>query len=210
MRSVFTHDGRRRYRGAARTASVVVACTVVAARAEADPADQPAGEVAAEHVPPSHRVNLRAGLASSDDVDRPTICLEVVAVLTVSVEACGTGSGILHNQVGRQIAHFRLNVPLVRRAIWGGWGNLRAGAGFAELEVGEDRPGFDFGDPDQPGSTAGPDAAVSIQWMRTIGKGVELVGTGTLGLAWFSGADRLVLPQDRFQPYASIELGVGW
>jgi len=51
---------------------------------------------------------------------------------------------------------------------------------------------------------------VSLQWMRTIGGGVELVGTGTLGMAWFTGADRLVLPQAALQPYASIELGVGW
>ncbi len=46
--------------------------------------------------------------------------------------------------------------------------------------------------------------------MRTIGGGVELVGTGTFGMAWFPGADRLVRPRDALQPYASLELGVGW
>ena len=185
-----------------------IAPTVTAPPAE--PTDAAPGAAAATHARPAHRFNLRAGFASSDTVDRPTICLEVVAVSAVSAEACGTGSGILHDQVGRQLAHFRLNVAVAQRAVQGGWASLRAGAGFAELEVGEDRPGFDFGAPDQPGSTAGPDGAVSLQWMRTIGGGVELVGTGTIGMAWFSGADRLLQPQDALQPYASLELGVGW
>lgn len=183
---------------------------MVAGHSHAQPADALPVVPVVNPVAPSHRLNLRAGLASSDEVDRPTICLEVVAVRAVSVEGCGTGSGILHDQVGRQIAHFRLNIPFVQRATWGGWGSVRAGVGFAEMEVGEDRPGFDFGDLDQLGSTAGPDGAVSIQWMRSIGKGFELVGTGTVGVAWFSGADRLVIPQQQLQPYASIELGVGW
>ncbi len=209
VRAELADDRRRRTIRLVRVAHAG-AWVLLSGAAQADPADGPPGDAAAERVPPSHRVNLRIGLASSDQVQRPTVCLEVIAVRAISAEACGTGSGILHSQVGRQIAHFRLNVPLVRRATWGGWGSVRAGAGFAEMEVGEDRPGFDFGEPDQPGSTAGPDGALSIQWMRTIGKGFEVVGTGTIGLAWFSGADRLALPQDRFQPYASFELGVGW
>lgn len=150
------------------------------------------------------------GLASSDEVQRPTVCLEVVALWTASVEGCGTGSGILHDEVGRQLAHFRLNVPFRRDAVAGGWSSLRAGVGFAELEVGPDRPGFDFGEPDQPGSTAGPDGSVSMQWMRPLGSGIELVATATVGVAWFSGADRLVIPQDAIQPYAALEIGAGW
>lgn len=149
-------------------------------------------------------------MASSDDVRRPTVCLEVVALWSTSIEGCGTGSGILHDEVGRQIAHFRVNIPFRRDALAGGWSAVRAGVGFAELEVGPDRPGFDFGTPDQTGSTAGPDASISLQWLRPLGGGVELVATATVGLAWFSGSDRLVVPQEPFQPYAAFEVGAGW
>ncbi len=168
------------------------------------------GEQAHLDVDVGHRINVRAGLASSDDVGRPTICLEVVTVRSISVEGCGTGSGILHDEVGRQIAHFRANLPILTRTRWGGRFALRGGVGFAELEVGDDRPGFDFGDADTPGSVAGPDGSVSVQWLRPVGKGVELVANATLGAAWFSGSRELLIPQDRFQPYASLELGVGW
>lgn len=174
------------------------------------PAREPPVSTQEAAAPPGHRLNMRVGLASSDEVQRPTVCLEVVAVWRASVEGCGTGSGILHDEVGRQIAHFRVNVPVHRLAIARGWSSLRGGLGFAELEVGPDRPGFDFGAPDQPNSVAGPDASVSMQWLRPLGSGVELVATATAGIAWFSRADLLVIPQSSFQPYAAFEIGAGW
>lgn len=122
-----------------RLSAFILVATSGAARAE--PVD--GGPSTDQDAPIKHRINVRAGLASSDDVGRPAICLEVVTVFAVSVEGCGTGSGILHDEVGRQIAHFRANVPLVRRRAWGGRLSLRGGLGFAELEVGPDRPGFD-------------------------------------------------------------------
>ena len=60
------------------------------------------------------------------------------------------------------------------------------------------------------GAVAGPDAALSIQWMRPAGRGFEWIASGTAGLAWFAGADHLIVPQDHFQPYLSIEVGAGW
>lgn len=188
----------------------VVVVLSVASTARSEPIDH-APANAEPRRPPAHRLNLRAGLATSDEVQRPVVCLEVVAVWATSVEACGTGSGILHDEVGRQIAHFRLNVPFVRRGLLGGWAAVRGGAGFAELEVGEDHPGFRFGDPDPSarGSVAGPDAAISMQWLRPMGAGIELVATATAGLAWFASADELVEPQAHFQPYVSVEVGVG-
>lgn len=166
------------------------------------PADAPA--------PISHRINLRAGLASSDTVGRPAICLEVVAIWQVSVEGCGTGSGILHDDVGRQIAHFRANIPITTTTRWGGRFALRGGLGFAELEIGDDKPGFDFGEADTPASVAGPDAGLSVQWLRPVGAGIELVANASGGVAWFAGAEDLVVPQRELQPYVAFELGVGW
>lgn len=187
---------------------VVLACVLLAGPAAAQPVDD--GEAQDETSSIAHRINLRAGLASSDDVGRPTICMEVVTVFSVSVEGCGTGSGILHDEVGHQIAHFRANVPVLVRAAWGGRIALRGGLGFAELEVGDDRPGFDFGEANNVAAVAGPDAAASAQWLRPVGAGVELVANATAGMAWFSGARELVVPQARFQPYIAFELGVGW
>lgn len=172
------------------------------------PAD--GGASSDDNAPIKHRINLRAGLASSDDVGRPAICLEVVTVFAVSVEGCGTGSGILHDEVGRQIAHFRANVPVLRRPAWGGQLALRGGIGFAELEVGTDRPGFDFGEANNVAAVAGPDASFSARWLRPAGGGVELVANATAGAAWFTGARELVVPQARLQPYLAFELGVGW
>lgn len=189
-----------------RALSLVIILTSGAASAQ--PMD--GGPSSDEDAPIKHRINLRAGLASSDDVGRPAICLEVVTVFAVSVEGCGTGSGILHDEVGRQIAHFRANVPLVRRRAWGGQLALRGGIGFAELEVGTDRPGFDFGEANNVAAVAGPDASFSAQWLRPVGGGVELVANATAGAAWFTGARELVVPQDRLQPYVAFELGVGW
>lgn len=186
-------------------AAGMIASLATARAQPAEPTSTPAPAA-----PPTHHVNLRVGLASSDAVNRPTVCLEVVALWSTSVEGCGTGSGILHDEVGRQMAHFRLNLPARRDRFAGGWSAVRAGLGFAELEVGPDRPGFDFGDPDQPNSVAGPDAAISVQWIRSLGGGIELVATGTLGVAWFAGADRLIRPQAEAQPYVAFEIGAGW
>jgi hypothetical protein len=178
-------------------------------RAGAEPVDDRSNRPSFANVPP-YRLNFRAGLAS-DQLQRPAMCLEV-ALWSASIEGCGTGSGFLYDAAGRDLAHFRMNVPVTRYSAWGGSAALRAGLGFAELEVGEDRPGFQFGDPApaERGAVAGPDAAMSFQWTRPVGRGFELVGTATAGLAWFASADRLIVPQAHFQPYVSAEIGFGW
>ena len=161
---------------------------------------------------PRQYVNLRAGLASSSGLGNAVMCLEVSVPSFASVESCGTGRGLFGDSGGRDIVHLRMNVPVASRATLGGWGSLRAGLGIAKLEAGIDRPGFPFGDPDPVtrGAVAGPDAALSIQWMRPAGRGFEWIASGTAGLAWFAGADHLIVPQDHFQPYLSIEVGAGW
>lgn len=202
--------GPRVTRSPARCAAAL-ALVATSATAHADPIDSTPSEPTGTSGVAAPRLDFRAGLASSDD-GRPTMCLEVRALWRASVEGCGTGSGFLYASAGREIAHFRVNVPFVRRAAFGGGLVLRGGAGFAELEVGPDAPGFQFGDPSAAdrGAVAGPDGSLSAQWLRPLSGRFQLVGTATLGLAWFAGADRLVVPQGHFQPYASLELGVGW
>lgn len=193
-----------------RASSVAVLIALAPTRGNAQPTDDGIAPEAAPKAPPAHRLNLRIGLASSDAVGRPTVCAEVVVLRGTSFESCGTGSGIWHNEAGRQMMHVRLNIPVRRDALAGGWSSVRIGAGFAELEVGPDRPGFDFGEADQPNSNAGPDASASMQWLKPLGGGVELVATGTVGVAWFQGAPELRVPQAEAQPYAAFEIGAGW
>jgi hypothetical protein len=110
------------------------------------------------------------------------------------------------------MAHFRGTWTLLTKHTGRGTGKLRAGAGFAELQVGVDHPGFHFGDPDQidRGSVAGPEAVVQGQWLLPLARGVEMVASLTAGAAAFAKARELVTPQHPVQPFVSLELGLGW
>ncbi len=184
---------------------------LVATSAYADESLEPGGT---SDAPPSaeNRINMRIGGATSDDNGRPTICLDVRIISGFGVESCGTGQQIIHNDPGREMAHFRGTWTVLAKATTHGTGKLRVGGGFAEMQVGEDHPGFHFGDPDSTdhGSVAGPEAVAQAQWLVPIGKGVEVVTSLTAGLAYFASADKLVIPQDHVQPFVSFEAGVGW
>jgi hypothetical protein len=144
------------------------------ARADGESIEAGAGERAA---PVTNRINLRVGAATTDRNGRPTICLDVRIFAGFGVESCGTGQAVLHDDPGREMAHFRGTWTLLTRHTDHGTGKLRAGAGFAELQVGADHPGFRFGSPDPAdrGSISGPEAAVSGQWLIPLAGGVEAV-----------------------------------
>lgn len=162
--------------------------------------------------PTPNRINLRIGNATSDSTGRPTICLDVRIWSGLGVESCGTGQGIIHDEPGTELAHFRATWSIYERATSAGTGRLRGGIGWAELQVGVDHPGFHFGEPDQVdrGSVAGPEAALQGQLLVPLRKGVEAVVSFTAGLAVFADADKLVTPQNNVQPFASFEVGLGW
>ncbi len=153
--------------------------------------------------------NLRVGAATTDDNGRATICLEVSVWRQLSVEGCGTGSGFLHQDDGSQMAHFRAKWALWRSKLPRGDFIVQAGLGFAELEIGADEPGFDFGSPDG-NSASGGEVAASVQYQAPFGRGFELVASGSIGIAYISGANELPTSPSRAQPFASFELGVGW
>ncbi len=196
----------------AATAAAAVAAVALGAgpaRADGESTEPGAGERA---TPASNRINLRVGGASSDSTGRPTICLDVRIVAGLGVESCGTGQAIIHDEPGREMAHFRATWTFLERHTDRGTGKLRAGAGFAELQVGVDHPGFRFGSPDRidRGSAAGPEAVVQGQWLVPLRRGVEAVASLTAGAAAFAGADELVVPQRAVQPFVALELGLGW
>jgi hypothetical protein len=206
-RACYTH--RVRFLVGLATCALVVA--PVAAVAD-EPAESLEAGTEPAAAPTTNRLNMRIGGATSDDTGRPTICLDVRIIAGFGVESCGTGQAIIHNEAGREMAHFRGTWTFAQTHTARGTGKLRAGAGFAELQVGQDHPGFKFGDPDSVdrGSVAGPEAAFQAQWLVPLGVGVEAVTSVTAGLAYFAEADKLIIPQKELQPFVSFEIGVGW
>ncbi len=179
--------------------------------AHADGSEAPVqGAAAAETTP--NRFNLRIGAATTDSNGHPTLCLDVRVWRGLGVESCGTGQAVLHDDPGYEMAHFRATWSLVERAMPpGGTVRLRGGVGWAEMQVGVDHPGFRFNTLDgDRGSVAGPEASVQGQWLMPLGGGIEAVGSATIGAAVFASANQLVIPQDRLQPFASFEVGLGW
>ncbi|HWO25594.1 MAG TPA: hypothetical protein VNO30_42935 [Kofleriaceae bacterium] len=194
---------------AATAAAVAVLASASPARADGESTAPGAGESAP---PVQNRINFRIGGASSDDTGRPTFCLDVRVVAGLGVESCGTGQALIHNEPGREMAHFRATWTLLSTHTDRGTGKLRAGAGFAELQVGIDHVGFQFGSPDAAdhGSVSGPEAVVQGQWLVPLGRGVEAIASFTAGAAAFARADELVIPQRAVQPFLAVEIGLGW
>ena len=159
-----------------------------------------------------NHINLRGGAGSAGESGRPVICMQISATSRLSVESCGTGSGFLHDDPSPEIAHFRLKWATHQWDIPNGRIDLQAGLGFAELQMGEDVPGFSFGGPDGAdyASTAGPEASLSLQWLYPLEMGIELIGDATFGAAWFNYAPELIIPREKFAPFGEISAGVGW
>jgi len=191
------------------TFRVLLVCLVVTSSAYADgEATEPGASNAASS---PNRFNLRLGSATSDSTGRPTICLDVRVWNRLAVEGCGTGQGVIHDETGHELAHFRATWSLLEKTTPTGTGRLRGGVGFAELQVGVDHAGFQFDTPDlERGSVAGPEASLQGQWLVPLGAGVEAVASATIGAAVFANADKLVTPQSNVQPFASFEVGLGW
>lgn len=173
-----------------------------------DHADDEADQEVLERT--ENRVNLRLGVASSDDNGRPAVCLEVRAVLQLSIEGCGTGSGILHDSAGGELAHFRAKWAVDRRTLRGGVLQTQLGIGLAELQVDADQAGFVI-NPDPGGVEAvGPEASVGVQWMRALAGGWEIVMNANAGLSWIPGASDLRGQPSSQQPFVGFEIGAGW
>ncbi len=133
--------------------------------------------------------NLRVGAATNADNERASICIEVALWRKLSVEGCGNGSGILHIPRGNLV--------------------VQGGLGFAELQVGKDDPGFEFGSPSGQ-SAAGAEGALSVQYLAPFGRGFEFIASSAMGMAYIRGANELPTAPSRAQPFASFELGIGW
>ncbi|QRO02996.1 hypothetical protein JRI60_47920 [Archangium violaceum] len=158
---------------------------------------------------PRNYGNVRIGASTSSR--RPSLCLELSPLEMLSFEGCGTGSGFLHHDPEPEIAHFRSWLKLTSWKTAIGWLQPRLGLGFAELQVGEDGSGFQFSGVGATGvETAGPEVGASLRLLFPTASGVEFVSEIGVSGAYFHYAPRLTVPQFRFQPSASLSLGVGF
>jgi len=157
-------------------------------------------------------VNMRVGANSSNANSHPELCLEVSPLSFLSVETCGTGTGILHTDFyAPATAHFRSKFKVMQ---WGfsDWDlSLFGGVGFAEFQVGEDAAGFIFdGVGPNAVETAGPEVSAHLRTLIPVYKGIDLLTEFTISGAYVPYAPQLVLPLDTFQPAFSLSIGAGF
>jgi hypothetical protein len=162
--------------------------------------------------PVRNYVNLRAGAVASQSASgkHPDICLEVSPLSRLALESCGTGSGFLHTDNEPELAHFRGHWSLADWRWDKAWIHPRVGAGFAELQMGPDKPGFHFGDAGGGIETAGPEALGSLQMLYGMPAGFEMVAEVHAGAAYLAYAPELTIAQPTTQPFGGFTLGVGW
>ncbi len=184
---------------AVRVAAASIVCFAASvASAEPAPADE-----ARSHF------NLRVGASANTNYERASICIEVTIWRKLSAEGCGNGSGILHQSDAGELAHFRAKWALWNATVQRGTLVAAAGMGFAELQVGRDDPGFEFGDPTGQ-SAAGAEGALTLQYLAPVGRGFEFIASSAIGMAHIRGANALPTSPSKNQPFASFELGIGW
>lgn len=160
---------------------------------------------------PRNYGNFRTGYSSGTMNGRPDLCLELAPVAFVSIEGCGTGSGFLHNDPEPELAHFaaKLRIASVRTRI--GWVEPQVGLGFAELQVGKDDPGFQFGGVGPNGvETAGAELSLAARLLIPVGRGFEVIADLRLSLAYLPYAPDLVVPKDSLLPSIGASVGVGF
>lgn len=212
-------SGRRRPRiPLASWALASVLLTTTGASASPEPVDhlEHQGQVddtVPTPAPPRTYAAFKVGAATS--AVHPQMCAEVTPLEIVGVEACGTGAGFLYDDGSREVAHFRLKGRLAAVDLDVGGDTLRVEpwvlGGFAELQLADDAPGFDFLGTGPLGvETAGPAAGASVRALYPVALGVELVAEAGVSLAWFPYAPLLVEAQAAMQPQASLSLGVGF
>lgn len=158
-------------------------------------------------------VSLRGGMSSLlSNGARPQVCLDVAPVRFFSLEVCGNGSTLLHQDAQPAVMHLRGKIPFRNFRQRLGWVQLLATAGIAELQVGADQPGLFFSSTGPDGvETAGPEAGVAARWqVPLLGSGLEALMEANFSLAYLSQAPNLTVPQGVVLPSLELTVGVGF
>ena len=158
----------------------------------------------------------RAGNTLEDSIQvcngKMNVCGEVRVVGSFSIEGCGTAPGLLHDEPNREVSHYRIKAKAFEYYDGDLQVQLQFAAGFAEFQIGKDKPGFFFGDPAGNGKveTAGPEGSLSMQWMLPVHSGLDFVADLTAGMAWFQRLPEIDPNLDRLHPFVDVTLGIGW
>ncbi len=156
--------------------------------------------------------DLRGGASSGPTGPGAMICAEVAPHPNVAIEACGTGGGFLYPEVGDEMMHVRAeaSVPLARRGRGELW--FQPGLGMAELQRGEDEPGFRFGPARASNQRdgAGLEASLSVKGRWWVGDWAYLVGEVSTGAAWIEAAPVILEQESTVVPFVTATAGFGF
>ncbi len=156
-------------------------------------------------------VNMRVGANSSNRNSHPELCLEAAPLSFFTVEACGTGAGILHTDPAPSSAHFRAKFKTLYYNFEDWDLTLLGGLGFAEFQVGNDAPGFIFnGVGKDRVETAGAEISAHLRTLIPIHMGFDLITEFTISGAYVPHAPDLVTPLSTFLPAFSLTIGAGF
>ena len=178
-------------------------------------AQEVSGETYLQRPVAGHPVfDFRAGVDTQSAGSHPYLCAEGYPLRWLSLEGCGTGSGFLHHGSEPEMAHFRARITGVHHA-WGRVGlDGLVGAGFAEVQQGEDQIGFKFGKPTQTTAieAAGPEASVGVKGRLWLDQGGRTYATGDLtgGAAVIAGAPEVLGHGGAAVPFGALTVGVGF
>ncbi len=157
---------------------------------------------------------LRGGLASSAAGARTMLCAEASPHRLLALEACGSGSGFLYAAApgAVDIVHFRAeaSIPILTE------GRtdlvLQAGAGFTEVQRGQDAPGFAFGPARSPDQVegAGPSGSVALKARGWVRPGAYVSAEVDGGAAWIPAAPTVLGTAGPLRPFVTVSVGAGF
>ena len=149
------------------------------------------------------------------DARHPQLCAELTPLAWVSVEACGTGAGFLHQDPNaRDMAHFRARFRAAKAQMGRFTTDLLLGAGFAEIQTTADQPGFLFGNArsEDQVEAAGPEASASLKGRFWVDRGGRTYLTADLnaGAAVIPAAPTVIGRGGPIVPFAALTVGYGF
>ena len=159
-------------------------------------------------------LNLRIGVdgvAQGDQGVHPYVCGEVSPLQRVSVEACGNGSGVLHQSDAPDMAHFRVRATVASRRSGRTEGIVSVGVGFAEVQRSADAPGFRFGAAasTEQVEAAGPEAVVGVKGRYWLNASSYVTADAVVGTAHIAAAPAVMNWSSEVVPFAALTVGVG-
>jgi hypothetical protein len=151
------------------------------------------------------------GILQADEQVRPDLCAEVSPMRRISVEACGNGSGVLHQNDGPDMAHFRLRGAPIVFGDGAMDGRVLVGAGFTEVQRASDQPGFRFGEANETAvEAAGPEVSVGLKGRFWVTPHSHIAVDVVAGSAYIPGAPSVMGWESPVVPFVSLSTGMGF